>query len=146
MPFLHHCHALWHVNEWSCGGFLCQILTWSCQYGVVLQPFIDIPVTPIRPCWVPTSTTPHWMSNRRNHHPWLSPWVQSFSKLGQSFQYFGPTGECLGPPPIARRLSDSCGILIPWASNPLFYPRLKTGCMDSVYNNLLPVLTFPCIW
>ena len=40
------CHAIWH--EWSCRRFLHRILVWPCQYCiVVLQLFIDIPVTPI---------------------------------------------------------------------------------------------------
>ena len=37
---------------------------------------------------------------------------------------------------------------VPWASSYslLFYLRRKIGCMNSVYDNLLPVVTFPCIW
>ena len=40
------CHAIWH--KWPCGRFLRWILVWPCQYRVVvLQLFVDIPVTPM---------------------------------------------------------------------------------------------------
>ena len=40
------CRTIWH--EWPCGRFLRRILVWPCQYRiVVLQQFVDIPVTPM---------------------------------------------------------------------------------------------------
>ena len=41
-----HCRTIW--REWPCGRFFRWILVWPCKYRiVVLQLFIDIPVTPM---------------------------------------------------------------------------------------------------
>ena len=108
--------------------------------GAVLQPFIDILVTPIQ------SATPRWVSNQRTHRPWLSPWGSQVALRAWSFQHRAlklaatlcQLVGCFGPPPIMRNISDPWGVLVPWASGPLVLSQTKDWSHE-----LFPGL---CLW
>ena len=134
------CCALRHVNKWSCRGFLCQILIWSCHYRrVVFQPFGDTPVTPIS---VGIQHLHHFTGHQTGGVTALDSYhggVQSFSKLGQSFQH-----RALKLAATLCRLVDTLVLCCLRGGSPIhaaslyhelltgwFCPSEKIGCVDS---------------
>ena len=125
-----HCCALWHVNK----------LSWQLSNPcLAMSVWISPPTIRWHPghtnlCWVPMSVTPRWVSNRRSRRPQLSPWRSLVilwtwpefpAPCAWTGCHFVPTGGHLGPPPIARRISDPCGVLVPWASGSLVLSQTK---------------------